>query len=85
MDGRHSSARLHHVQMGYWYPAKGRKSPERVNEALAKGDILRIHVMRPTWHYVAAEDIRWMLKLSSRRIITANDSFAQVQRTSHLS
>ena len=49
---------------------------QTVNEALAKGDILRIHVMRPTWHYVAAEDIRWMLKLSSRRIITANDSFA---------
>ena len=45
---------------------------QTVNEALAKGDILRIHVMRPTWHYVAAEDIRWMLKLSSRRIITAN-------------
>lgn len=43
---------------------------QTVNEALAKGDILRIHVMRPTWHYVAAEDIRWMLKLSSRRIIT---------------
>ena len=34
---------------------------QTVNEALAKGDILRIHVMRPTWHYVAAEDIRWML------------------------
>ena len=50
---------------------------QTVNEALAKGDILRIHVMRPTWHYVAAEDIRWMLKLSSRRIITANDSFAK--------
>lgn len=45
---------------------------QTVNEALAKGDILRIHVMRPTWHYVAAEDIRWMLKLSSRRIITAH-------------
>ena len=28
---------------------------QTVNEALAKGDILRIHVMRPTWHYVAAE------------------------------
>ena len=25
---------------------------QTVNEALAKGDILRIHVMRPTWHYV---------------------------------
>ena len=33
--------------------------------------------MRPTRHYVAAEDIRWTLKLSSRRIITANHSFAK--------
>lgn len=50
---------------------------ETVNEALQKGEILRTHVMRPTWHYVAAEDIRWMLKLSARRIIAANDSFAK--------
>lgn len=33
-----------------------------VEEALQKGEILRTHVMRPTWHLVAAEDIRWMLK-----------------------
>ena len=50
---------------------------QSVNEALAKGEILRTHVMRPTWHYVAAEDIRWMLKLSAPRIIAANDSFAK--------
>lgn len=50
---------------------------ETVNEALQKGEILRTHVMHPTWHYVAAEDIRWMLKLSARRIIAANDSFAK--------
>lgn len=31
-------------------------SLEKVNEALYKGDILRTHVMRPTWHFVAAED-----------------------------
>ena len=42
-------------------------SLEKVNEALYKGDILRTHVMRPTWHFVAAEDIRWMLMLSSER------------------
>ena len=48
-----------------------------VEEALQKGEILRTHVMRPTWHLVAAEDIRWMLKLSARRIKSANDSFAK--------
>lgn len=50
---------------------------QAVNEALQKGEILRTHVMRPTWHYVAAEDIRWMLKLSARRIIAANDTYAK--------
>lgn len=39
-----------------------------VEEAFNRGDILRTHVMRPTWHFVAAEDIRWMLKLSAQRI-----------------
>lgn len=48
-----------------------------VEEALRRGDILRTHVMRPTWHLVAAEDIRWMLKLSAQRIISANESFAK--------
>ena len=33
--------------------------------------------MRPTWHLVAAEDIRWMLKLSARRIRSANESLAK--------
>lgn len=50
---------------------------QTVDEALQKGEILRTHVMRPTWHYVAAEDIRWMLKLSARRIIAANDCYAK--------
>ena len=54
MDGKHSSARLHYVQMSYWYPARA-GNLQTVNEALAKGYILRIHVMRPTRHYVAAE------------------------------
>lgn len=48
-----------------------------VDEAFQRGDILRTHVMRPTWHLVPAEDIRWMLKLSSGRIIAACNSFAK--------
>ena len=50
---------------------------QTVEKALHEGEILRTHVMRPTWHLVAAEDIRWMLKLSAQRIISANDSFAK--------
>ena len=48
-----------------------------VDDALAKGEILRTHILRPTWHFIVAEDIRWMLKLSAQRIISANDSFAK--------
>ncbi|KAA6342617.1 hypothetical protein EZS27_009650 [termite gut metagenome] len=39
-----------------------------VEEAFNKGEILRTHVLRPTWHLVAPENIRWMLSLSANRI-----------------
>lgn len=52
-------------------------SRQKVEDALAKGEILRTHVMRPTWHLVAAEDIRWMLKLTGARVRAANDSYAK--------
>ena len=37
--------------------------------AFAHGDILRTHVMRPTWHLVAAEDIRWLTDLTRPRLL----------------
>jgi len=33
-----------------------------------EGKILRTHVLRPTWHFICPEDIRWMLKLSAPKI-----------------
>jgi hypothetical protein len=39
-----------------------------VDEAFAKGTILRTHVMRPTWHFVMPADIRWMLALTAPRV-----------------
>ena len=36
------------------------------------GKILRTHLMRPTWHFVAPEDIRWMLMLTAPRGPCAN-------------
>jgi winged helix DNA-binding protein len=38
------------------------------------GVILRTHILRPTWHFVPAEDIRWLLDLSGPRIRTAVSS-----------
>jgi len=39
-----------------------------VEQAFTDGDILRTHVMRPTWHFVTREDIRWMVELTSARV-----------------
>ena len=38
------------------------------DRAFGKGDILRTHVLRPTWHFVTPADIRWMLRLTANRI-----------------
>jgi hypothetical protein len=42
-----------------------------VEQAIAEGTILRTHVMRPTWHFVAPTDIRWMLALTAPRVNAA--------------
>ena len=39
-----------------------------VDAAFDRGDIVRTHVLRPTWHFVAPEDLRWMLALTGPRI-----------------
>jgi hypothetical protein len=39
-----------------------------IDSAIDKGEILRIHVLRPTWHFVSADDIYWMLNLSAPKI-----------------
>jgi len=41
---------------------------EQVESSFNQGEILRTHVMRPTWHFVSKDDIYWMLKLSSPQI-----------------
>src|SRR5882762_1512678 len=39
-----------------------------VEKEITDGAILRTHVLRPTWHFVAPADIRWMLKLTAPRV-----------------
>jgi hypothetical protein len=43
-------------------------SDKDIEGAFNDGRILRTHVMRPTWHFVLPEDIRWMLALTAPRI-----------------
>ncbi|HZW39710.1 MAG TPA: winged helix DNA-binding domain-containing protein [Ignavibacteriaceae bacterium] len=39
-----------------------------VSEAINNGDIIRTHLLRPTWHFVSSDNIYWMLKLTAPRI-----------------
>lgn len=45
-----------------------RASLQSLESAFNRGDFLRTHVLRPTWHFVAPADIRWMVALTGPRI-----------------
>lgn len=53
-----------------WALANRLKQPSdaEIEKAIDNGDILRTHVLRPTWHFVSPEDIRWMIALTEPRI-----------------
>jgi hypothetical protein len=39
-----------------------------VEAAFNEGQIIRTHLLRPTWHFVAPEDIRWLLQLTAPQV-----------------
>jgi hypothetical protein len=39
-----------------------------LENAITAGDILRTHLLRPTWHFVSRDDIHWMLELTAPQI-----------------
>lgn len=43
-----------------------------LDDAFNSGKVLRTHVLRPTWHFVVPEDIRWMLALAAPRVHAAS-------------
>lgn len=49
-------------------------SEKAIEEAINSAQIIRTHILRPTWHFVSADDIYWMLDLSGpqvKRIVTS--------------
>ena len=69
-------ARLGAVQSQDWFGGtwgiglRGRSiTLADVERAMESGAIIRTHVMRPTWHFVAPADLRWMLALTGPRIL----------------
>jgi len=45
---------------------------QAVAQAFADGRILRTHILRPTWHFVLPDDIRWIQELTAPRVQTRN-------------
>ena len=39
-----------------------------IDQAFNDGSILRTHLLRPTWHFVTPEDIRWLLALTAPQV-----------------
>ena len=55
-----------------------------VERSFTDGSFLRTHVLRPTWHFVAPKDIRWMLALTAPRVralMAFNDRQIQLDKT----
>lgn len=70
--------------MAKW--AVGRRLPgctdRQVEEALNGGDIIRTHILRPTWHFVSKNDIRWMLQLTAPRVKKQLESYNKMVKIS---
>src|SRR5215510_13731164 len=67
------------IQSQVWEMAKwaiGLRLPRSTNTSIEaafnKGDILRTHLLRPTWHFVTPKDIRWLLSLTAPRVNAFN-------------
>lgn len=44
---------------------------QMIETAVSNGEIIRTHLLRPTWHFVTADNIYWMLELTAPQIKSA--------------
>jgi hypothetical protein len=53
-----------------WAVASRTQNPDQAELAtlLNDGAVIRTHVLRPTWHFVLAEDVGWLLDLTAPRV-----------------
>lgn len=54
-----------------WAVATRTRSPRQddLSAAISDGRVLRIHVLRSTWHYVHADDAQWLQELTAPRVM----------------
>lgn len=60
-----------HAKWGLALRAQGLRE-DAIEREFADGDIIRTHIMRPTWHFVAREDLRWLMDLTGARVNSKN-------------
>jgi len=52
--------------------------------ACDRGEVVRTHVLRPTWHLLRPDDARWLVELSAPRVHQANGTmYRQVGTAGH--
>ena len=56
---------------------RGGSTAAAVERAFNQGKILRTHLMRPTWHFVSPQEIRWILDLTGPRVRRAITPYNQ--------
>lgn len=58
-----------------WAVATRTAAPDAgdLETALADGRVRRTHVLRPTWHYVHADDAAWLIELTAPRVLPTID------------
>jgi hypothetical protein len=54
-----------------WAVAARTEAPDAgdLARALTDGSVVRTHVLRPTWHYVGATDVEWLVELTAAPIL----------------
>jgi hypothetical protein len=57
----------------------GEPTEDEIDAAFDRGEFVRVHVLRPTWHFVAPEDLRWMQALTAPRVHAANRPYYRQQ------
>ena len=59
-----------------WAVASRTRHPDAgdLTALLESGAVLRTHVLRPTWHYVRADDLGWLVELTAPRVLRSVDT-----------
>ncbi len=43
-------------------------SEQKIEESFNSGEVIRTHLLRPTWHLVVPDDVSWLIELTAPRI-----------------